>query len=89
MAPGLYRESEEQGVSDPLEIFNRLPIRQQRLFERVREYIHRDAEQFSSIQCLTELGRDLCDRPLEGEKDFRAYQRLAIKRPLATCFLVA
>ena len=31
------------------------PIRQQQLFERVREYI-RDADRFSSVQYLTELG---------------------------------
>ncbi len=53
------------------------PIRQQHLFEQVHEYI-RDAEQFSSVQYLTELGQDLCDRPLASEKDLEAYQRLAI-----------
>src|SRR5271156_631760 len=57
------------------------PIRQQQLFERVREYIPHDAEHFSPIQYLTELGQDLCDRPLASEKDLEAYQRLAVERP--------
>ena len=41
----------------------------------------RDAELFSSTQYLTELGQDLCDRPLASEKDLEGYQRLAVKRP--------
>ena len=56
------------------------PIRQQQLFEQVREYI-RDADRFSSVQYLTELGQDLCDRPLASEKDLETYQRLAMERP--------
>jgi hypothetical protein len=51
------------------------PIRQQQLFERVRKYIPRDAQQF------TELGQDLCNRPLASEKDLEAYQRVAVERP--------
>jgi hypothetical protein len=50
------------------------PTLQQRLFERVSEYIAQDAGHFSSIQYLTELGHDLCDRPLASEKDLEAYQ---------------
>ncbi|KAH7393706.1 hypothetical protein BKA64DRAFT_746722 [Cadophora sp. MPI-SDFR-AT-0126] len=57
------------------------PILQQRLFERVSDYIPQDAALFSSIQYLTELGQDLCDRPLASEKDTEAYQRLAVERP--------
>ena len=57
------------------------PILQQQLFERVSEYIPQDAEHFSSIQYLKELGQDLCDRPLASEKDLETYQRLAIERP--------
>ena len=57
------------------------PILQQRLFERIYEYIPRDAELFSSIQYLIELGQNLCDRPLASEKDLEAYQRLAVERP--------
>jgi hypothetical protein len=57
------------------------PTLQQRLFERVSEYIAQDAGHFSSIQYLTELGQDLCDRPLASEKDLEAYQRLAVERP--------
>jgi hypothetical protein len=57
------------------------PAQQQQLFERIYEYIPRDAELFSSTQYLTELGQDLCDRPLASEKDLEAYQRLAIERP--------
>jgi hypothetical protein len=54
---------------------------QQQLFERVYEYIPRDAGLFSSTQYLTELGQDLCDRPLASEKDLEAYQRSAVERP--------
>jgi len=57
------------------------PVLQQQLFERIYEYIPRNAELFSSIQYLTELGQDLCDRPLASEKDLEAYQRLAVERP--------
>ncbi|CZT13612.1 uncharacterized protein RAG0_17113 [Rhynchosporium agropyri] len=57
------------------------PILQQRLFERVSEHIPQDAALFSSIQYLTELGRDICDRPLASEKDTEAYQRPAVERP--------
>jgi hypothetical protein len=57
------------------------PIRQQQLFERVCKYIPRNAESFSSIQYLKELGQDLCDRPLASKKDLKAYQRLAVDRP--------
>jgi hypothetical protein len=57
------------------------PIRQQQLFETVYEYIPQDAEQFSSVQYLTELGQDLCDRPLASEKDLEAYQRFAVEHP--------
>ena len=55
------------------------PVLQQQLFERIYEYIPRNAELFSSIQYLTELGQDLCDRPLASEKDLEAYQRLAVE----------
>jgi hypothetical protein len=57
------------------------PVLQQQLFERIHEYIPRDAELFSSTQYLRELGQDLCDRPLASEKDLEAYQRLAVERP--------
>ena len=57
------------------------PILEQRLFERVSEYIPQDAEHFSSIQYLTELGQDIRDRPLASEKDLEVYQRLAVERP--------
>jgi hypothetical protein len=57
------------------------PVRQQQLFETIYEYIPRDAGLFSSTQYLTELGQDLCDRPLASEKDLEAYQRLAVERP--------
>jgi multidrug efflux pump subunit AcrA (membrane-fusion protein) len=57
------------------------PVLQQQLFERIYEYIPRDAGLFSSTQYLTELGQDLCDRPLASEKDLEAYQRLAVERP--------
>ncbi|TVY90595.1 hypothetical protein LAWI1_G003827 [Lachnellula willkommii] len=57
------------------------PVLQQQLFERIYEYIPRDAELFSSTQYLTELGQDLCDRPLASEKDLEAYQRPAVERP--------
>jgi hypothetical protein len=59
------------------------PALQQQLFERIYEYIPRDAGLFSSTQYLTELGQDLCDRPLASEKDLVAYQRLAVERPTA------
>ncbi len=55
-------------------------VLQQQLFERIYEYIPRDAGLFSSTQYLTELGQDLCDRPLASEKDLEAYQRLAVER---------
>jgi hypothetical protein len=58
-----------------------LSILQQQLFERIYEYIPRDAELFSFTQYLTELGQDLCDRLLASKKDLEAYQRLAVKRP--------
>lgn len=58
------------------------PVLQQHLFERIYEYIPRDAELFSSTQYLRELGQDLCDRPLASEKDLEAYQRLAVERPI-------
>jgi hypothetical protein len=48
------------------------PVLQQQLFERIHEYMPRDAGFFSSIQYLTELGQDLCDRPLASEKDLDA-----------------
>ena len=57
------------------------PIRQQQLFARLREYIAQNTEHFSSIHYLTELGKDLCDRPLASEKDLEAYQRFAVERP--------
>jgi hypothetical protein len=57
------------------------PVLQQQLFERIYKYIPRDAELFSSTQYLTELGQDLCDRPLASEKDLETYQRLAVERP--------
>ncbi|KAH6698225.1 hypothetical protein BKA61DRAFT_583388 [Leptodontidium sp. MPI-SDFR-AT-0119] len=57
------------------------PVLQQQLFERIYEYIPRDAELFSSTQYLTELGQDLCDRPLASEKDLEAYERSAVERP--------
>jgi len=57
------------------------PDLQQQLFERIYEYIPRNAELFSSTQYLTELGQDLCDRPLASEKDLEAYQRLSVERP--------
>jgi hypothetical protein len=30
---------------------------------------------------ISQSGQDLSDRPLAGEKDFEAYQRLAVKQP--------
>ncbi len=57
------------------------PVLQQQNFERIYEYIPRNAKLFSSTQYLTELGQDICDRPLASEKDLEAYQRLAIERP--------
>ena len=57
------------------------PVLQQQLFERAYYYIPQDAEHFSSTQYLTELGQDICDRPLASEKDLEAYQRLAVERP--------
>jgi hypothetical protein len=57
------------------------PVLQQQLFERIYKYIPRDAGLFSSTQYLTELGQDLCDRPLASEKDLEAYQRSAVERP--------
>jgi len=57
------------------------PALQQHRFERIYEYIPRDVGLFSSTQYLTELGQDLCDRPLASEKDLEAYQRLAVERP--------
>ena len=57
------------------------PELQQQLFERINEYLPRNTELFGSIQHLTELGQDLCDRPLASEKDLETYQRLAVERP--------
>ncbi|KAH6672621.1 hypothetical protein B0J14DRAFT_77847 [Halenospora varia] len=57
------------------------PILQQQLYEKVYEYIPQNAEHFSSVQYLKELGQDLCDRPLASEKDLEAYQRFAVERP--------
>jgi hypothetical protein len=57
------------------------PVLQQQVFERIYQYIPRDAELFGSTQYLTELGQDICDRPLASEKDLEAYQRLAVERP--------
>ncbi|KAH8799457.1 hypothetical protein F5884DRAFT_128577 [Xylogone sp. PMI_703] len=57
------------------------PILQQQLFENVCAYIPSQAKCFSSTQYLTELGQDLCDRPLASEKDLETYQRLAVERP--------
>jgi hypothetical protein len=57
------------------------PVLQQQLFERTYEYLPRDAELFSSTQYLTELGQNICDRPLASEKDLEAYQRLAVEQP--------
>ncbi|KAH8730664.1 hypothetical protein GQ44DRAFT_746597 [Phaeosphaeriaceae sp. PMI808] len=52
-------------------------VLQQQLFERTYEYIPQDAELFSSIQYLTELGQDICDRSLASEKDLEVYQQEA------------
>ncbi|RDL30224.1 Uncharacterized protein BP5553_10502 [Venustampulla echinocandica] len=57
------------------------PVLQQQLFGRIYEYIPQDAALFSSTQYLTELGQDICDRPLASEKDLEAYQRSAVERP--------
>jgi len=57
------------------------PVLQQQLFETIYDYIPRDAEFFSSTHYLTELGQDICGRPLASEKDLEAYQRLAVERP--------
>jgi hypothetical protein len=57
------------------------PVLQQQLFERIYKYIPRNAELFSSTQYLTELGQNLCDRPLASEKDLETYQRLAVEQP--------
>lgn len=57
------------------------PSLQQQLFERICKHIPQNAELFGSTQYLTELGRDLCDRPLASEKDLEAYQRSAVERP--------
>ena len=43
--------------------------------------VPQDAKLFSSVQYLTELGQDLCDRPLASEKDLEGYQRLAAEKP--------
>jgi hypothetical protein len=56
-----------------LKLWTDFPVRQQQLFKIVREFIPQDAEHFSSIQYLTELGQDLCDQPLASEKDLKAY----------------
>ena len=59
---------------------------QQQLFERTYEYILRDAALFSSTQYLTELGQDLCDRPLASEKDLEAYQpQYEDEHPVGPC----
>jgi hypothetical protein len=55
-------------------------MQQQQLFKQVYKYVQ-DAEQFSSVQYLTELGQDLCDSLLASKKDLKAYQRLAVKQP--------
>jgi hypothetical protein len=55
---------------------------QQRLFKRIYKYIPQNAKLFSFIQYLTELGQNICDRPLASEKDLETYQRLGIKRPI-------
>ncbi|KAH8585874.1 hypothetical protein B0O99DRAFT_646017, partial [Bisporella sp. PMI_857] len=57
------------------------PVQQQQHFEKIYEYMPRNAELFSSIQYLTELGQDICDRPLASENDLEAYQRPAVERP--------
>ncbi|KAH8799418.1 hypothetical protein F5884DRAFT_758446 [Xylogone sp. PMI_703] len=57
------------------------PILQHQLFENICVYIPPEAKCFSSTQYLTELGQDLCDRPLASEKDLETYQRLAVERP--------
>jgi hypothetical protein len=62
-------------------------IQQQQLFERVCKYIPQDAELFSSVQYLTELGQDLCNQPLASEKDLEAYQCLAVERPTTNIIL--
>ena len=56
-------------------------ILQQQFLESNSEFIPQDAEHFSSIQYLRELGQDLCDRPLASEKDSETYQRLAVEWP--------
>jgi hypothetical protein len=57
------------------------PVLQQQLFKRTYKYIPQDTELFSSTQYLTELGQDICDRPLANEKDLETYQHLAVERP--------
>ncbi len=64
-----------------LKPWTNFPVRQPQLFERICEYIPRDAKLFRSTQYLTELGQDLCGRPLASEKDLEPYQRLAVERP--------
>ncbi|TAQ86187.1 hypothetical protein B7494_g5489 [Chlorociboria aeruginascens] len=57
------------------------PILQQELYEKVEQYIPRDAQFFNSFQYLTELGEALSDRPLASEKDLEQYQSFAVDRP--------
>jgi hypothetical protein len=57
------------------------PVLQQQLFERIYKYIPRDTGLFSSTLYLTELGQELCYRPLASERDLEAYQRFAVERP--------
>jgi hypothetical protein len=57
------------------------PVLQQQLFERICKYIPRDTGLFSSTLYLTELGQELCYRPLASERDLEAYQRFAVERP--------
>ncbi|KAM3067066.1 hypothetical protein ACMFMG_011739 [Clarireedia jacksonii] len=51
------------------------------LLDKVLEHIPQDARLFSTTQYLTELGLNICDRPLASEKDLETYQRLAVERP--------
>lgn len=45
------------------------PKVQQQVFETVAEYLPEDAKHFNSVQYLSELGQNICDRPLASEKD--------------------
>jgi len=75
------RKAPSQQALVGLKPWTDFPILLQQLFERVSELIPEDAKHFSSTQYLTELGQDLCDRPLASEKDLETYQRLAVERP--------